>query len=129
MAPVNKPAVAGNARAAARFAAIVLGILPGGTGTFAVDFLDSLGNVLAPPPNIVPQWVSSDPNAVVSASVDGMTASVTAATTVDPKATPSFSLTVGATLADGTAIQGTLTVPYDTAAAANPASLGIRQTS
>lgn len=106
-----------------------LGILPGGTGTFAVDYLDANGNVVAAPLNIVPQWVSSDPKAVVTPSADGLTASVNVDSSVDPKATPSFDLTVGATLADGTAIQGVLTVPYDTAAVPNPVSLGIRQTS
>lgn len=105
------------------------GIAPGATGQFAVDFLDKDGNVVAAPPNIVPQWVSSDPKAVVTPSTDGLTASVAVDASVDPKATASFDLTVGATLADNSAIQGTATVPYlGGVTTANPVSLGIRQT-
>ena len=83
------------------------GIAPGGIGAFAVTPVDSNGNPSALPSGIVPAWTSSDPtNAPVVASSDGLSATVqtTAAYT-------GCTLTVTATLADGTTPTGTAPVP------------------
>lgn len=123
MAPLQNKTAATKAAATAN----VTGVAPGGTGTFAVDFLDKDGQVVQAPANIVPQWTSSDStNAPVQAPADGLTVSVS----VPAGATiASFDLTVGATLADGTALQATVTVPVTQAGVVNPVALGIRQTS
>jgi len=85
------------------------GIAPGGTGTFAISPVDQNGNPAQLPSGVVPQWTSSDPtNAPVTQSADGLTASVTVA---QGDQSPSFTLTVTATLPDGTQPSGSAAVP------------------
>lgn len=78
----------------------LVGIAPGATGTFSGIPIDSLGNSGPLPAGITPVWVSSDPtNAPITATVDGLTATV--AIPADAVAGTVFTITVSATLADG----------------------------
>lgn len=89
----------------------VIGIAAGATGTFLSTPVDAAGNATTLPAGIVPTWTSSDPtNAPVVASADGLTVSVTVPATAPVGTT--FTLSVTATLADGTTPTGTTPVPF-----------------
>lgn len=80
----------------------VLGVKPGATGTFTAT--PDRGLV---PQGVVPQWLSSDPSAVVTPAADGMSASVA----VDAGSLAfSFGLSVSATI-DGQGVTGSVSVP------------------
>ena len=81
------------------------GVVEGGTGDFEAVTIPA-GSVL--PPGVVPQWTSSDVTiATVSQSADptGMTCVLTGV------ANGSITLTVSATLPDGTVAQGSVSIP------------------
>lgn len=83
------------------------GIAPGGTGQFGITPIDSTGNPSQLPAGVVPAWTSSDPtNAPVTASADGLTATVVTTTSYT-----GCTLSVTAALPDGTLPAGTAPVP------------------
>lgn len=85
----------------------ILGIAPGATGVFTETPLPA-GTSL--PSGVVPAWTSSDPKAVVTPTSDGTGCSVA----VDPAITsPNFTLSVTATLPDGTTPSANVTVPVN----------------
>lgn len=106
----------------------IIGIAPGGTGTFAANPIDANGNPITTPLTIVPVWTASDPNATVSPSADGLTASVSIAGVATP--TGNTSLTVANPDGSGA---NTVSVPYTVVSppppANVPAGFGISQTS
>ena len=103
----------------------ITGIAPGSTGTFAANPLDASGNPITSPLSVVPIWSSSDPLAAVTASADGLTASVA----VDATAVVGGSFSLSVSNPDGSALD-TVSVPYSTSGGGViPASFGISQTS
>lgn len=105
----------------------VIGIVAGATGSFLATPVDANGVALALPAGIIPVWVSSDPvNAPVVASADGLTATITTLATAPAGTT--FTLSLSATLADGTVPAGTTPVPFLAAVPDVVASFVITQT-
>lgn len=103
----------------------ITGILPGATGVFVATPLNAAGVPVALPLPTVPVWTSSDPLAVVTATADGLGASVA----VDPSAPQGGSFVLTVAQADGSASTPT-TVPYDTVPVDNTvASFGVSQIS
>lgn len=89
----------------------VIGIVAGATGTFSAIPADAQDNQVALPAGIVPTWTSSDTtNAPVVASADGL--SVTITVPADAPVGTEFTLSVQATLEDGTVPTGSTTVPF-----------------
>lgn len=89
----------------------LVGVQQGSTGTFNAIGLDAAGNPAAFPTGVVPVWTSSDPvNAPVTATVDGLTATVAVQTTAPVGST--VTLSVMATQPDGsTPTSGPVPVP------------------
>ncbi len=86
------------------------GIAPGGSGTFAAQPVDVNGNPDQLPAGVIPSWsVDKTVGFTITPSVDGLSAKID----VDKSVTPgsSFTITVQATLPDGTTPSGTLAVP------------------
>jgi hypothetical protein len=82
------------------------GIAPGGTGTFTATPIDKNGNPSTLPAGVVPVWTSSDTtNAPVVAAADGLSATVTIPTSATGG--EKITLSVTATLPDGTTPEGT----------------------
>ena len=88
----------------------IKGIAPGSTGTFDAGPVNADGVPAALPAGVIPQWSSSDSvNAPVIAAADGLSATVT-----PPASAPTgvqFTLSVTATLPDGTTPSGSAAVP------------------
>lgn len=88
----------------------IIGIAPGASATFDAVPLDKNGSNDSLPAGIVPVWTSSDTvNAPVVAAADGMSATVAVAASAP--AGVAFTLSVSATLTDGTVPAGTASVP------------------
>jgi hypothetical protein len=85
----------------------ITGIVIGGKASFAALAVPA-GSVIVG--GAIPSWTSTDPLAVLVASTDGMSATVT----LDPSALVggNTSLTVTATNTDGSIVTGTAVVPY-----------------
>ena len=78
-------------------------VFENGQATASLEPVDANQNVVPLPPGTsIPAWVASDPDISVSASADGLSALLTAGTTAITGAT----ITVTATLPDGTALSG-----------------------
>ncbi len=93
-----------------------------GTGTATLTPVDANGNDTTMPAGAsVPAWVSSDPDISVAATVDGLSATVTAGTTPTTGAT----ISVSSTLADGSTISG-MSDPIDVVAAPPGAAVRFR---
>lgn len=110
----------------------VVGIKIGATGIFLATPVDAQGNVVVLPAGIVPTWTSTDlTNAPVVASADGLTATDTVPSTAPPTLVgTTFTLSVSATLADGTVGTGSTPVPFLAATTVGPfAGFVITQTS
>jgi hypothetical protein len=89
---------------------VLKGLAPGETGTFVANPVDSLGNPAAMPAGIVPVWALSDTTlGTITPAADGMSAVVVIA----PTATAGAALTISlsATLADGTVPKGAASLP------------------
>lgn len=84
----------------------ITGIIPGQSGTFSAN--PSGQPDPSKPLTVVPVWTSSDPAAVVTASEDGLTATVA----VDAAAGQGGSFELSVSNPDGSA-KNTVTVPYD----------------
>ena len=86
------------------------GIAPGSTGTFSLTPVDKNGNPSSLPSGVVPSWTSSDPtNAPLVVSDDGLSATCTV-----PDSAPAgtqITLSVTATLPDGTTPNGSAQFP------------------
>lgn len=92
----------------------VAGIKIGSTGTFVAIPIDAQGNAVTLPAGTIPVWTSSDTtNAPVIPSTDGLTATDTVPSTAPTTLVgTNFTLSVSATLADGTSGSGTTPVPF-----------------
>jgi hypothetical protein len=88
----------------------ILGIAPGATGQFSAQPVDKNQNNDALPAGVVPVWTSSDTvNTTVTPTADGLGAAVAVSASAPP-GTP-FTLSISATLPDGTTPTGTASVP------------------
>lgn len=101
----------------------ILGIAPGSRGSFTFQPVPANSTI---PKGQIPQVVSDNPLAVVSADASGLSATVT----VDASAAVggSFNLTVSVTRTDGVLASGTANVPFIAAAAGEVQSFDITQT-
>lgn len=73
------------------------GLLPGATGTFTAQPVDSTGAVTTVASGVVPVWSSSDSTDVVTAAADGLSATVA----VDAAAVAGSTHTLSVALPDG----------------------------
>lgn len=109
----------------------VVGIAIGATGTFLATPVDASGNTVTLPAGIVPTWTSSDTtNAPVVPSADGLTVTVSVPSTAPTTLVgTTFTLSLAATLANGTVVTGTVNVPFLSASTGTVASFVITQLS
>lgn len=99
------------------------GLAPGATGTFTASPVDASGNPTTVAAGVVPVWASDDPTDVVTSAADGLSASVSVATTAVAGGVHNLSVA----LPDGTAVSPA-PLPILTPAVQPVASFVIAQT-
>jgi hypothetical protein len=104
----------------------ITGIPQTGSGTFAGTPLDASGNPATLPAGIVPVWSASDAGITLAPAADGLSVVASAASTLVAGA--SFTLTVMATMPDGTKPTGAASVPILPPVVSEVASFQINQT-